>query len=235
MGGGRFDPIAYISISFLSFLFFLIALVTNHWGLVRGSTDAPCLGVGCSMYLPTGVRANYGLWKVELKYPPANYDDTDSIDQNCASSLAVFSFGGVNVDLANIHLPGDGDDCDKFNAVRAMVFLAMFSSFMAVVMQAVVAAKEGQHAKEAACSAFFSLFAAACGMIAMAIYAHIALEMPDAIQDAPQDFGFSFWCNAIGGWPISLLAALIFLVGVQPDEEAKAHGQHQQVAVHHDS
>jgi len=227
MANGRFDPVAYLSISFLSFLFFLIALVTNHWGLVRGFSEASgCVGVGCSQYLPDGVRANYGLWKVELKYAPSNYDSNDRIDEDCAASLAYFSSSEGNVDVTNIHLPGSGADCDKFNAVRAMVFIAMLSSLLAVVLQAAVASREQYHAKEAAASAFFSLIAAACGMIAMAIYAQMARQMPDTIQDAPQDFGFSFWCNAIGGWPISLIGALIFLLGSQPNEGKN----HEQVA-----
>jgi len=222
MATGRFDPVAYISISFLSFLFFLIALVTNHWGLVRGSAEAgaSCGGVGCSAYLPDGVRANYGLWKVELSYAPSNYDANSRLDESCFASLPVFtSSQGITVDLTNIYLPGSGTDCDKFNAVRALVFLAMFSSLVAVVLQAVVASRENANVKEAALSAFFSLFAAACGLIAMSIYAHQARNMPDAIQNTPQDYGFSFWCNAVGGWPISLIAAVIFLIGVQPDNE----------------
>jgi len=217
---GRFDPVAYVSISFLSFLFFLIALVTNHWGLVRGSPDAQasCGGVNCASTFPDGVRANYGLWKVELKYSPSNYDENDGIDSDCAASLPVFTSPQGTVDLTSIHLPGSGTDCDKFNAVRAMVFLAMFSSFVAVVLQAVVASREGQATLLATVAAFFSLIAAACGMIAMAIYVSIASQQPDSIQDAPQDFGFSFWCNAIGGWPISLFAAITFLLGVQPED-----------------
>jgi len=218
---GRFDPIAYLSIAFLSFLFFLIALVTNNWGLVRGSNEAAasCGGVNCGTTFPDGVRANYGLWKAQLKYSPSNYDSWDYVSQDCSVSLPVFTSGtGSTVDLTNIHLPGDGSDCAKFNAVRAMIFLAMFFSLFALILQAVVAAREHPSAGLASASAFCSLFAAVCGMIGMAIYINIARNMPDNIQSTPQDYGFSFWCNAIGAWPISLFAALSFLLGVQPDE-----------------
>jgi len=194
--------------------------VTNHWGLVRGSEDAAasCSGVNCETTFPPGVRANYGLWKVELIYPPSNYDENDGIGADCSASLPIFTSSQGSVDLRNIYLPGSGSDCDQFNAVRAMVFLAMFASFVAVVLQAVVASRDSQSTLLATVSAFFSLIAAACGMIGMAIYVSIASGKPDSIQDTPQDYGFSFWCNAIGGWPISLFAAASFLLGVQPHD-----------------
>jgi hypothetical protein len=224
MARGKFDPVSYIAVSFLSFLFFMIALVTNHWGLIRGSEDAgaSCVGVGCSIYLPEGVRANYGLWKVELKYSPTNYDDYDRIDSDCKASLQPFvSSDGISTDLSHIYLPGNGSDCEKFNTVRAFVFLAMIFSGIAVILQAVVSSRENSSTSLTAIAAFFSAMAAIFGMIAMAIYGSVAQDKHDAIQNIPQDFGFSFWCNAIGGWPISFLAVIAFLVGSQADDEHK--------------